>query len=96
MLAPASRGWFQGLFNELFLDPQLAPIEAITSPEDVFGPAPRISAPSSTILTACSPNLAENLDSEGCLILDQVSLPVVDDLETLSVAFALSPGRDGL
>ena len=61
------------------------PGEPITTQVDVFGPATRNSVPSSSNLPVSSPNLAENLDSEGCLILDQVSLPVVDDLETRSV-----------
>ena len=63
-----------------------SPVEPIPTPDDVFGPATRISVPSSPNLAACSPNLAENRDPEGCLISEQLSLPVVDDLEPLSEA----------
>lgn len=66
---------------------------AIPSPDDVFGPAPRIAAPSSPILALSSPNLApsspnlaEQRDLDGCLISEQLSLPVVDDLEPLTQA----------
>lgn len=65
----------------------------IPTPDDVFGPPPRISAlsspnlsPSSPNLGPSSPNLAENRDPDGCLISEQLSLPVVDDLEPLSQA----------
>lgn len=84
MLAPVSRSWFQGLLNTLPLDPQLAFIEAVTTSDDVFGRAIRISAPSSPNLGSSSPNVAEIRDPEGCLISEQLSLPVVDDLEPLS------------
>ena len=67
--------------------------EAIPSPEVAFGLTPRISAPSSPNLAASSPNLgtsspnlAENRDPLGCLISEQLSLPVVDELEPLSEA----------
>lgn len=70
------------------------PGDATPSPDDVFGPAPRISAPSSPILAASSPNLEpsspnldEQRDLDGCLISEQLALPVVDDLERLSLAF---------
>jgi ATP-dependent DNA helicase RecG len=69
------------------------PGQAIPTPDDVFGPVPRISAPSSPNLAASSrnlgsssPNLAENRDPLGCLISEQLSLPVVDELEPLSEA----------
>ncbi len=69
------------------------PGEPIPTPDDVFGPATRISVPSSPNLVASSPNLAasspnlaENRDPDGCLISEQLSLPVVDDLEPLSQA----------
>ena len=55
------------------------PGEPIPTPDDVFGPATRFSVPS-------SPNLAETRDPDGCLISEQLSLPVVDDLEPLSQA----------
>jgi hypothetical protein len=68
--------------------------DAINSPDDVFGPAPRISAPSSPNMGASSPNLAssfpnldEQRDPDGCLISEQLALPVVDDLESLSHSF---------
>ena len=38
-------------------------------------------------LTPSSPNLAEQRDLDGCLISEQLALPVVDDLEALSQAF---------
>ena len=62
------------------------PGEAIPTPDDVFGAAPRISVLSSPNLGSSSPNLAENRDPDGCLISKQLSLPVVDDLEPLSQA----------
>ncbi len=72
------------------------PGQAIPTPDDVFGPVPRISAPSSRNLAASSPNLgssspnlAENREPLGCLISEQLSLPVVDELEPLSEALRL-------
>jgi hypothetical protein len=69
------------------------PGEPIPTPDDVFGPATRFSVPSSPnlaasspSLAASSPNLAENCNPDGCLISEQLSLPVVDDLEPLSQA----------
>lgn len=71
----------------------LLPGQAIPTPDDVFGPVPRISAPSSPNLAASSPNLgssspilADNRDPLGCLISEQLSFPVVDKLEPLSEA----------
>lgn len=58
--------------------------EAVPTPEDVFGPPARISAPSSPNLKASSPNLKEKRDVEGCLISDQLDLPVLDNLGVLS------------
>jgi len=60
------------------------PGEAIPTPDDVFGPAPRISVTSSLNLDSTSPNLDEKRDADGCLIADQLPLPVIDDIETLS------------
>ena len=76
------------------------PGEAIPTPDDVFGPIPRISAPSSPNLGSSSPNLAssspnlspsspnltEQRDLEGCLVSGQLPFPVVDDLAPLSEA----------
>ncbi len=62
------------------------PGEPIPTPDDVFGPAIRFSMPSSLNLAVSSPNLAENRDPDGCLISEQLSLPLVDDLEPLSQA----------
>ena len=62
------------------------PGQAIPTKGAVFGPATRISAPSSPNLGLSSPNLAENRDPQGCLIWEQLSLPVVDELEPLSEA----------
>jgi len=53
------------------------PGEAIPTPEDIFGTAPAISAPS-------SPNLVDHRDAEVCLLSDQLSLPIIDDLARLS------------
>lgn len=62
------------------------PGEAIPTPDDVFGPAARISVPSSPNLAGSSPNLAENRDGDGCLIADQLPLPIIDDLSRVSLA----------
>ena len=73
-----------------FLALGLASGVTIPSPDDVFGPAPRISAPSSPNLAVSSPNLVpsspnlnDQQDSDGCLISEQLAWPVVDDLEIL-------------
>jgi predicted HTH transcriptional regulator len=67
------------------------PGEAIPTPDDVFGPAPRISVASSPNLDSSSPNLDssspnldEKRDADGCLIADQLARPVIDELDTLS------------
>jgi ATP-dependent DNA helicase RecG len=60
------------------------PGEAIPTPDDVFGPAPLISASSSPNLVSSSPNLDGKRDADGCLIADQLALPVIDELDTLS------------
>lgn len=63
------------------------PGEAIPTPEDVFGPPPRISVPSSPNLATSSPNLKGQRDAEGCLLTTQLDLPVIDDLAILSGPF---------
>jgi predicted HTH transcriptional regulator len=70
------------------------PGQEIPTPDDVFGTTARFTAPSSPNLAgsspnlaASSPNLAENRNSDGCLITDQLALPVVDDLASLSPVF---------
>ena len=60
------------------------PGESIPTPDDVFGPPARISAPSSPNLSGSSRNLGENRDADGCLITEQLQLPVIDDLMALS------------
>lgn len=60
------------------------PGEAIPTPDDVFGPPARFSPPSSPNLSASSSNLDENRDADGCLISEQLALPVIDDLRGLS------------
>jgi ATP-dependent DNA helicase RecG len=60
------------------------PGEAIPTPDDVFGPPARFSAPSSPNLGGSSPNLGENRDADGCLLSDQLALPVIDDMGALS------------
>jgi len=61
------------------------PGEAIPTPEDIFGTATAISASSSPNLASSSPNLTDQRNSEGCLLSDQLSLPIIDDLARLSV-----------
>ncbi len=60
--------------------------EAIPTPDDVFGPPARISVPSSPNLSGSSPNLGENRDGDGCLIADQLPLPIIDDIAALAPA----------
>lgn len=67
------------------------PGEAMPTPDEVFGSIARISAPSSLNLDGSSPNLSGrslNLtgkrDADGCLVTEQLSLPVVDDLAALT------------
>lgn len=52
-----------------------------------MAPSSPILAASSPNLQPSSPNLAEQRDLNGCLISEQLALPVVDDLEALSQAF---------
>ncbi len=73
------------------------PGEAIPTPDDVFGPLAQFALPSSpnsgsssSNLSHSSSNLKENRDSEGCLISEQLSLPVVDDLTVLSAVLRSS------
>lgn len=75
--------------------------ESVPTPEDVFGPPAGISespspnfqptspnlATSSPNLRGSSPNLNEKRDSKGCLIADQLPLPVIDDLDLLESEF---------
>jgi ATP-dependent DNA helicase RecG len=76
------------------------PGAAIPTPEEVFGagseqlassanlPASsRNLAHSSPNLGASSPNLAGERDGNGCLIADQLPLPVIDDLKLLAPSF---------
>ena len=60
------------------------PGEAIPTPEDVFGPPARISVPSFPDLAGSPPNLAVRRDADGCLLSEQLALPVVDTLSALS------------
>ena len=71
------------------------PGEAIPTPDDVFGPTPRISVPS-------YPNLTDNRDGDGRLVADQLPLSIMDDLGVLSLtlrqrleAMAIEPRRKG-
>jgi len=59
------------------------PGEAIPKPEDVFGSAPRLSLISSPVLKSSSPDLdsgspnsGEKRDADGCLIAEQLPLPL--------------------
>ncbi len=70
------------------------PGEAIPTPDDVFGPPTQFALPSSpnsggssSNLSRSSSNLNENRDSKGCLISEQLGLPMVDDLSLLSPVF---------
>lgn len=72
--------------------------KAIPTPDDVFGPtarSPALSFPntgssslllgsSSPNLALSSPNLAGTRNADGCLLADQLSRPVIDDLGRLS------------
>ena len=60
------------------------PGEATPTPEDVFGPPAQNPAASSPILTASSPILTNNRDDDGCLLSEQLALPVIDSLNVLS------------
>lgn len=60
------------------------PGEPIPTPDDVFGPPARISAPTSPNLAVSSPNLKGQRDADGCLVSEQLSRPVIDDLAALS------------
>ena len=62
------------------------PGETIPTPDDVFGPPTRISVASSPKLSGSSPNLKENRDPDGCLLSEQLELPVIDKLWALSAA----------
>jgi ATP-dependent DNA helicase RecG len=66
------------------------PGEAIPTPDDVFGVPTRISASSSLNLKGSSPNLDDKRDSHGCLIADQLPLPIIDDLVGLTPALQVS------
>ena len=73
----ATLEWFSELGYAIEHGPQAAPDGAIPTPDDVFGPAPRISVASSPNLVSRSPNLVSrspNLDgkrgADGCLIAD--------------------------
>ena len=49
-----------------------------------FGAATTIAAPSSSNLAGSSSNSADQWNPEGCLLSDQLSLPIIDDLARLS------------
>ncbi|WP_367598580.1 RNA-binding domain-containing protein [Pseudomonas fulva] len=71
--------------------------EELPTPEDVFGPSPlevsissSILNPSSSALDASSSVLDRSSsdlkrDSDGCLLAEQLALPVIDDLSTISL-----------
>ena len=76
------------------------PGEAIPTPDDVFGPTARISGPSSPNLGGSSPNLGgsspnltENRDGDGCLVVDQLPRPIIDDRSVLSLTIWRSSAR---
>ena len=77
------------------------PGAGIPTPEEVFGASSEQSMPSSPLLTGSSPNLAQSFpnlaasspnlagdrDPNGCLMADQLPLPVIDDLQRLAPSF---------
>ncbi len=76
------------------------PGAAIPTPEEVFGAGSEPLASSANLpasspnlahsspnLGASSPNLAGERDGNGCLIADQLPLPVIDDLKLLAPSF---------
>lgn len=65
------------------------PGELIPTPEDIFGAAPGISVLSSPNLARSSPNLTDRRDADGCLLSDQLSFPIIDDLTILSLPLRL-------
>lgn len=69
------------------------PAEAIATPDDVFGPPARISVSSSRNLGGSSPNLTENRDADGCLVVDQLPRPNIDELSVLSLTIWRSSAR---
>ena len=66
----ATLEWFSELGYAIEHGPQAAPDGAIPTPDDVFGPAPRISVASSPNLVSRSPNLDGKRGADGCLIAD--------------------------
>lgn len=60
------------------------PGAALPKPEEVFGAGAEQSAPRSPNLMVSPPDLAGMRNAEGCLLADQLSLPVIDDLDRLS------------
>lgn len=78
----AALAWLAGLGYATGHGPSTAPGEPAA--DDIFGSPPRISIPSYPNLDLSSPNLAEKRDADGCLIADQLPLPIIDDLNMLS------------
>jgi len=77
MVEAAAPAWFQVLGYAVLRGIHLAPGLAIPSPDEVFGPAPRISVPSSPNLAISSQNLAG-------------SSPNLADIATLTVVSSRS------
>jgi len=63
-------------FGQLDYEPHMAPDEATQICDDVFGLPPRISIPSSPNLDLSSLNLDAKIDTDGCLIEGQLTLPL--------------------
>lgn len=59
------------------------PGQALPTPDDVFGPV-FIPSDSSSVLEASSSVTAPQWDEHGCLLTDQLPLPVINDLSRLS------------
>jgi len=73
------------------------PGAGIPTPEEVFGASSEQSMPSSAHLTGSSahlagntPHTAEERDADGCLLSDQLDVPVIDSLSRLRPEFRAS------
>ncbi|AYN08465.1 RNA-binding domain-containing protein [Pseudomonas putida] len=76
--------------------------EELPTPEDVFGPSPLEVSISSSILNSSSSALASSSlvldtsssdlkrDGDGCLVAEQLALPVIDDLSRISLELRAS------
>jgi hypothetical protein len=92
-LTPALSQWERDKYSDVVLERRLRqslvglnpdlPGQAIPTPDDIFGSAPTISAPSYPNLEGSSPNLTDRRNADGCLLSDQLTLPIINDLAVL-------------